>query len=151
MGRIVGWYKAEYDRADWHEVDTTKPYYLQGDRYLDAKSMPYAGVMWYALEFDLPASASGKPVQFCVPTLCPQAWLWVNGQYVGRRSYLDAYIRPAGMDLQITDALRPGKNLIVLRVNTGANRTQAPEGILGRAFLYSPHSGTDPLHSAASH
>ena len=139
MGRVTGWYLPEHDRKDWHRAETTKPYYLQGPGYLDEKSMPYAGAMWYALEFDLPATPSDKEVRFFVPVICPEAWVWVNGEYVGRRQYLEAYVRPATMDMDITPAARPGKkNLIVIRVNTGANRTQAPDGMLGRAFLYSP-------------
>lgn len=152
MGRITGYYRTDADRGGWHQVDTTRPYYLQANEYLDDKSMPYAGPMWYAFEIDIEPAEADRAVNFCVPTLCPQAWLWVNGQYVGRRGYLEAYIRPAGLDIPVTDAIRPGeKNWIVVRVNTGSNRSQSPEGLLGRAFLYSPHLGTDPLGSASGH
>ena len=152
VGRITGYYKRGVDRSSWHEVDTTRPFYLQGDAYLDDKSMPYAGPMWYAYEIDVAPAAAGARLNFCVPTICPQAWVWVNGEYVGRRKYLETYVRPAGLDVPITGAVRPGeKNLIVVRINTGPNRTQAPEGLLGRGLLYSPHPGTEPLGSAAGH
>lgn len=104
-------------------------------------------------ELHLPKQVSNAArLNFCVPTICPQAWVWVNGEYVGRRKYLETYIRPAGLDVPITGAVRPGeKNLIVVRLNTGPNRTQAPEGLLGRGLLYSPHPGTEPLGSASGH
>ena len=141
MGRTTGWYLREHDRTNWHLAETTKPYYLQGPRYLDEKSMPYAGAMWYAFEFDIPATSPDREVRFFAPVVNPEAWLWVNGEYVGRRKYLEPYVRPATMDLDITDTVQPGKrNLIVIRISTGANRTQAPDGMLGRAFLYSPIS-----------
>ena len=152
LGRIMGYYRLQQDRSGWHKVDTARPYFLQGEQYLDNKSMPYAGAMWYAFDFDLPASVRDKPVHFCVPALRPQAWVWVNGEYVGRRKYLNTYVQPSGIDIPITDAIRTGKkNLIVVRISTGANRTQAPEGLAGRAFLYSPHPGTTPLGTGSGH
>jgi hypothetical protein len=149
QGRIVRWFLPAHDRKSWQPVDTTRPYYLQVKGGLDETSMPYAGAMWYAFEMDIPRVAKDQSVRLCVPTISPQAWLWVNGEYVGRRLYQDPYIRPATLDLEISKAVKPGaKNLIVVRVSTGANRTQAPEGFLGRAFLYSPHEGTRLLQAA---
>jgi len=150
QGRILRWYLPEHDRKGWQPVDTTRPYYLQVKGAFDESSMPYAGAMWYA--FDLPSVADDQPLRFCVPTLSPQAWVWVNGEYVGRRLYKDAYIRPASLDLDISKAIKPGKqNLIIVRVSTGANRTQAPDGFISRAFLYSPNAGTKPLQTEGAH
>lgn len=149
QGRILGWFEPGHDRKAWKPIDTTRPYYLQVEGALNESSMPCAGAMWYAFEMDIPRVPADRPLQLCVATLSPQAWVWVNGEYVGRRFYQDPYIRPATLDLDIRKAVKPGaKNLIVVRVNTGINRTQAPEGFLGRAFLYSPHAGTKPLQAA---
>ncbi|MHB0935789.1 MAG: DUF4838 domain-containing protein [Armatimonadota bacterium] len=137
-GRVLRWFLPATDRKDWVQVDTTRPYYLQVPGGLDETSMPYAGAMWYAFEIDIPRAAAGKPLCFYIPTISPQAWVWVNGEYAGRRDYLEPYIRPASLDLEIAKMAKPGKNLVVIRVNTGANRTQAPEGLLGRAFVYAP-------------
>jgi hypothetical protein len=137
-GRVLRWFLPAHDRKGWRQIDTTRPYYLQVPGALDETSMPYAGAMWYAFEIDIPRAAAGKPLRFFIPTISPQAWVWVNGEYAGRREYYEPYVRPATLDLDISQAARPGKNLFVIRVNTGANRTQAPEGFLSRAFVYAP-------------
>ncbi len=148
QGRILHWYLPTHDRKSWQQIDTTRPYYLQAKGALDEFSMPYAGAMWYAFEMDIPKVTKGQPLHFCVPTISPQAWVWVNGEYVGHRLYQEPYIRPASLDMDISKAAQPDrKNLIVVRVGTGMNRTQAPEGFLSRAFLYLPNAGTKPLQS----
>jgi hypothetical protein len=131
-------------------VDTTQPYYLQVPGGFNEQSLPYAGAIWYAFECDIPRSASGQSLRFCVPTVSPEAWVWVNGEYVGRRVHKEPYIRPASLDLDIGQAAKPNaRNLIVVRVSTGGNRTQAPEGLLSRGFLYIPDAATKPLQSDA--
>lgn len=141
VGKSLRWYAPEYDRTNWRDIETTKPYYLQG--YLAPDGIPqYTGKMWYVLEVDVPAEFAGKPVRLYTPFVNCEAWAWVNGEYAGYRKYLEAYISPAPFEADITASVKPGKkNLVAFWVNTGVNRTQAPEGILGRVFLYSP---TDP-------
>lgn len=138
-GRILRWFLPGQDRKTWSQIDTTQPYYLQTPGAFDDTCMPYAGALWYACEVEIPRAANAKPLRLFIPTLSAQAWVWVNGEYVGRRAYQEPYIRPAILDMDISKAVKPGaKNLIVIRVNTGANRTQAPEGFLSRAFIYAP-------------
>jgi len=68
-----------------------------------------------------------------------EAWAWVNGQFVGHRPYREAYIRPCEMELDVTEALKPGvENVIAVRVSTSLSPAQAASGILSRLFLYSP-------------
>jgi hypothetical protein len=63
----------------------------------------------------------------------------VNGCYVGHRPYREAYIRPAQMEFDVTEAVRPGEtNLIAVRIYTSLSAAQAAEGIYSRALLYSP-------------
>jgi hypothetical protein len=63
----------------------------------------------------------------------------MNGKYLGQRKYQEAYIRPAPIAYDVTDAVVPGKtNVIAVRVGTGMNLTQAPDGFQGRLVLYSP-------------
>jgi hypothetical protein len=150
QGRIEGWYAPTHSRKNWPAVDTTQPYYLQVPGGFNEQSLPYAGAIWYAFECDIPRSASGQSLRFCVPTVSPEAWVWVNGEYVGRRVHKEPYIRPASLDLDIGQAAKPNaRNLIVVRVSTGGNRTQAPEGLLSRGFLYIPDAATKPLQSDA--
>jgi hypothetical protein len=45
------------------------------------------------------------------------------------------------MELDVTNALRPGPNAIAIRVSTSLAAAQAADGMMGRAFLYSPRPG----------
>jgi hypothetical protein len=141
LGKYEEWYAPEYDRTAWRTLDCTIPYYLQG--YLNARGIPqHRGLMWYVFEVDVPASAKGKKVKLYSPVVIAEAWLWVNGKYIGQRKYLEAYIRPAPIEFDVTDAVIPGqKNILAVRVGTGMNLTQAPDGFQGRLFLYSPKDG----------
>jgi hypothetical protein len=141
LGKYEQWYANDYDRSKWRTVDCTIPYYLQG--YLNERGIPqHRGLMWYVFDVDVPASAAGKKVKLYSPVVIAEAWLWMNGKYVGRRKYEEAYIRPAPLDFEVTDAVVAGKkNVIAVRVSTGMNLTQAPDGFEGRLFLYAPRPG----------
>jgi len=137
MGKILQWHAPAYDRSQWRTIDVTQPYYTQG--YMDERGVPYQGLMWYVFELDVPETASGGPVHVYAPIVNTEAWVWVNGQYIGHRKYLDAYWRPAPLHFDVTDSIRPGtRNIVAVRVSTGMNRTQAPDGFQGRLFLYAP-------------
>jgi hypothetical protein len=141
LGKFEKWYAADYDRGPWRTLDCTTPYYLQG--YLNERGIPqHRGLMWYVFEVEVPASAAGKKVTLYAPVVIAEAWVWMNGKYLGRRNYLEAYIRPAPVEFDVTDAVIPGKkNVIAVRVGTGMNLTQAPDGFQGRLFLYTPKPG----------
>jgi hypothetical protein len=141
LGKFEQWYAPDYDRSKWRTLDCTIPYYLQG--YLNERGIPqHRGLMWYVFETDVPASVAGKKVSLYSPVVIAEAWVWVNGKYIGRRNYQEAYIRPAPIEFDVTEALLPGKkNVVAVRVGTGMNLTQAPDGFQGRLFLYSPKLG----------
>jgi len=74
-----------------------------------------------------------------IPSLEPEAWVWMNGEYVGHREYLDAYIRPNDVTLDVTKQVKIGEtNDITVRVFTGLGAAQAPAGMQSRVVLYSP-------------
>jgi len=136
-GRFAGWYAKDFDDSRWETPLTTKPFYAQG--HMDESGFPYLGNIWYRIEVDVPADVAGKKVFLYAPIVETEAWLWVNGQYIGRRPYMEAYIRPAQLELEVTDALRPGEtNQFTLRVNTSLNPAQAASGLMSRLFLYAP-------------
>lgn len=137
IGKDLHWYRPSLDRSKWCDIDTTKPYYMQG--YLSPNGIPYEGKMWYVFELAVPAAFAGRPIRVYSPVVTSQAWVWVNGRYAGSRKYLEAYIRPAPIDMDVTGLIEPGKkNMIAVWVSTGTNRTQAADGFQGRLFLYSP-------------
>jgi hypothetical protein len=136
-GIFAGWHQPGLDDTGWKRVNTTRPFYRQG--YDDASGYPYVGHIWYRLKLDVPASAQGKKVILCMPVVVTEAWCWVNGNYAGHRSYQEAYVRPAEMELDVTQFIRPGQtNVIAIRVDTSLSAAQAAEGIQSRAFLFAP-------------
>ena len=138
-GLTSGWYQPQIAETDWARIDATRPFYAQG--YEDERGHTYLGYLWYRLGVNLPPVPQGRKVMLYVPVIETEAWCWVNGQYVGQRPYLEAYIRPAPMELDVTNALRPGPNAIAIRVSTSLAAAQAADGMMGRAFLYSPRPG----------
>jgi hypothetical protein len=91
--------------------------------------------MWYRFEVDIPAAPRGT-VKLYAPAVESEAWCWVNGRYTGHRRFRESYERPNEMDLDVTAALRPGKNIIAIRVSTGPSPAQTPGGLVSRLFLY---------------
>jgi hypothetical protein len=139
-GRFARWYDPSRDNSKWATISTTAPFYTQG--YADASGYPYLGYMWYRFKVDVPSSAKGKPVHLYIPVVETEGWAWVNGQYIGHRGYMESYIRPIEMDIDVTKALQPGKtNVIAVRVATSRNPAALPAGMQSRAFLYAPKPG----------
>ena len=134
-GRFAGWYRPDWDSAKWQTVSTTKPFYLQG--HMSADGRPYMGNLWYKFKVNVPAGAKGKRVLLYAPVVEAEAWTWVNGKYVGHRPYRETYERPNEMELDVTDALRPGQtNEIAVRISTSANRSALAGGLTSRLFLF---------------
>jgi hypothetical protein len=139
LGRFEQWYLDSCDRSGWQLADTCKPFYLQAPNGLDKRGMPYQGAMWYAFELKVPAAARGKTVKLYSPIVVDDAWVWMNGSFVGHRGHLDPYIRPAPIEYDVTNLIQPGKpNVIAVRVHTGLCPTAVADGFMGRLFLYAP-------------
>ena len=136
-GRFAGWFDPEAHDGDWETILTTKSFLRQG--YMDEVGYPHMGYIWYRLEVDVPEEFAGRKIMLYAPILETEAWGWVNGNYVGHREYREAYIRPAEMELDVTDAVAAGKtNVIAIRVGTGLNAAQAANGLMSRLFMYAP-------------
>lgn len=136
VGRLGRWFAPAFDRRDWRTIDTTQPFYIQGGM-MDEHGVPYKGAMWYVFEPDVPGSRVGKPVQLYAPIVTSEAWVWVNGRYIGHRAYRPAYERPAELSFDVTDAVKEGRNVIGVLVRADC-LTEAAEGFQGPLFLYAP-------------
>ena len=137
-GRFDGWYRTDFDDSDWESMLTTIPFYAQG-KYLDEQGFPYLGAMWYRMDVDVPAGAAGKTAKIHCMAAETEAWVWVNGKFVGHRPYIGAYIRPNKIDMDVTDALIPGqKNQVVVRLHTNIQPAEMAAGMASRLFLYAP-------------
>jgi hypothetical protein len=136
-GRFDGWFEPGFDDRGWKVIPTTVPFYVQG--YLDDQGYPYLGALWYRLEADVPAAAKGRKVFLFAPAVESEAWVWVNGKFIGHREYHEAYERPNPIDMDVTAALEPGKrNSVVVRVHTSMNAAAQAGGLTSRLFLYAP-------------
>jgi Domain of unknown function (DUF4838) len=136
-GRFAGWYEPGFIDRAWKSVLTTVPFYVQGHR--DDQGYPYMGAMWYRLDADVPMTAKGRKVMLYAPAVESEAWVWVNGQFIGHREYHEAYERPNPIDMDVTAALKPGeRNSIVVRVHTAMNPAAQAGGLTSRLFLYAP-------------
>ena len=136
-GRFSGWMASDWNDRDWETLLTTKPFYSQG--YMDEVGYPYMGYIWYRLKVDVPAEFAGRKIMLSAAIVETEAWGWVNGKYVGHRPYSEAYIRPAEINMDISDAVVPGEtNVIAIRVGTGRNAAQAAGGFMSRLFMYAP-------------
>lgn len=132
-----GWYNTGFNDAEWKSILTNRPFYNQG--YCDKQGHPYSGYIWYRLNVDVPESAKAKKIVLYAPTLEQEAWVWVNGKYVGHRPFEDTWLRPTVMELDVTDAIEPGKsNTIAIRIGTSFAPSQMPGGVVSRLFLYTP-------------
>jgi hypothetical protein len=136
-GRYLSWFAANFDDKNWDAISTTMPFYGQG--YTDPQGYPYMGALWYRLTVDVPNSAKGKRVFLYAPAVESEAWVWVNGKFIGHREYHEAYERPNPIDMEVTNALETGKkNSVVIRVQTGLNPAAMAGGMVSRLFLYAP-------------
>jgi beta-galactosidase len=95
--------------------------------------------MWYRLEVEVPTLQAGQKVRLHGLAVETEAWVWVNGEFVGNRPYQEAYLRPNSLDLDVTNTIRGGeRNAIVIRVHTNYQPAQMSGGLVSRLFLYTP-------------
>ncbi len=134
-GRYERFQDPAYDDARWKPLSTTLGWENQG--LIDAEGHAFRGLVWYRMNVDVPASAPGKSVHLCAPAVANEAWVWVNGQYAGRRPYQISWSRPQALDLEIGPLLRRGQRTqITFRVLNNIDVFGA-SGIYERMFLYS--------------
>jgi len=107
----VKWYDASYTPEGWHNFWLPCYWADQGIRGLN-------GVVWFRKEIDVPASMTGKPARLFMGRIVDADETYVNGTLVGNITYQyppRRYDVPAGL-------LKPGKNLIVIRITNTAGK-----------------------------
>jgi hypothetical protein len=138
-GRFAGWYKPNWDTSKWQNILATEPFYLQG--HMSKDGHPYLGKIWYQFKVRIPQTVSNQKVLLYAPTVESEAWVWVNGQYIGHKAYREAYERPNQFEMDVTKALKPGtENVVSIEVSTSRSQTAAAGGLVSRIFLYSPNA-----------
>jgi hypothetical protein len=148
-GRYERWQEPSTDLSSWKTALSTYGWETQGlPGMQDEKGHPYRGLAWYQFDVNVPESAKGKQVSLNGLAVVNEAWVWVNGRYVGHRPYIGVWFRPHALDMDVSKVLEPGKtNRIAIRVLCnwdvwGAN------GIYERLFLYAKNPNA-PAPAAA--
>ena len=146
VGRSQRWMEPDYHDAKWQTCRTTTGWQNQGLK--DDDGLPlmskdghaYRGYAWYRFTVNIGNGGEWRHMgaetgRLLLPAVVSQAWVWVNGQYAGRSNYMQAWFRPAELDLDITPYLKPGDNTIALRVLCNEDYFGA-NGLYERPFIY---------------
>ncbi|MBC7597727.1 MAG: DUF4838 domain-containing protein, partial [Polaromonas sp.] len=131
--------EARKDYPDAWEVLRTDIYaQAQGIRHPDGQS--FTGFYWYQTQLDLRPGETAGEVHLMFPGLFNECWLYINGELVSHRPFLDRWWNTDyrfEWDADINGKLKPGKNLITLR---GRNPHHFG-GMFRRPFLYRRNAG----------
>ncbi len=105
------WYDPTYIPKGWQRINVPGYWEDQGIKDLD-------GVVWYRKEIDVPALMTGKPGRVFLGRIVDADVLYINGKQVGTTTYMypqRRYNVPA-------DLLKPGKNILVVKVTNNAGK-----------------------------
>ncbi|RYE11497.1 MAG: sialate O-acetylesterase [Sphingobacteriaceae bacterium] len=107
LSGAIKWYDTSFIAQNWH------PFFLPG-YWADQGVKGLNGVVWFRKEIAVPASMAGKPAKLFLGRIVDADETYVNGVKVGNITYQyppRRYEVPAGL-------LKPGKNLIVVRITS---------------------------------
>jgi hypothetical protein len=106
-----------YDDAAWQRIGL--PHSFSLPYFLSPKF--YVGYGWYCKHFTVPKDWQGKRINLDFDGVFQVAEVFVNGQRVGEHQ--GGY---TGFEFDITDAVKPGDNVVAVRVNNLWNPRLAP-------------------------
>lgn len=129
----LGYYKPDLKGGNWQTIKAySKSWSDQGLRY-------YKGLAWYRQAVNLPESARGKRVFLWCEGVDEKAKVWVNGKLAGI-SHGQSFLP---FEFDVTDAVQPGKNVIVFCVANLTLDELGTGGIVAPVMLYAPAAGKD--------
>jgi beta-galactosidase len=116
LGDVAGAETAAYDDSGWRELDLPHDWAIEGpfDVKYNARcgGLPFHGTGWYRKTFDVPSDARGKVVSIAFDGAMYNAYVWVNGQFLGNRPY--GYIQ---FQVDISEHLKYDRaNVIAVRL-----------------------------------
>ncbi len=143
LGDRPGAEAVAHDVAGWSDVHLPHSFSLP---YFMAPGF-YTGHGWYRKTLDVPAEWAGKRVAIEFEAAFQEAEIYVNGALVGR--HRGGYV---GFSFDITESLRPGANVLAVRLNNLWQGDLAPRAgdhtFSGGIYRDVRLVVTDPLHVA---
>ena len=143
LGDFPGAEAAAFDDAKWNDANLPHSFsmpYFAADRF-------YVGYGWYRKHFDVPAAWSGKRINLEFDGVFQVAELFVNGKGIG--AHKGGY---TGFAFDITGAVKPGDNIVAVRVNNNWDARLAPRAgehtFSGGIYRNVRLVVTDPVHVA---
>ncbi len=105
------WYDVDYLPKGWKNIAVPGYWEDQGIKDLN-------GVVWYRKEIDVPATMVGKPGRIFLGRIVDADVLYINGKQVGTTGYMYPQRRYAIP----SDVLKPGKNILVVKVTNNSGK-----------------------------
>src|SRR5665213_1897175 len=141
LGDVTGADAAAFEDAKWDDANLPHSFsmpYFAADRF-------YVGYGWYRKHFDVPAAWTGKRINLEFDGVFQVAEIFVNGRRIGE--HRGGY---TGFTFDITDALKPGDNVVAVRVNNIWDAQLAPRAgehtFSGGIYRDARIVVTDPIH-----
>jgi hypothetical protein len=133
VGEQIGLWKPEIRGGNWQKIKTSSSSWSnQGLRY-------YKGLAWYRQTAQVPDKFAGKRIFLWCGGVDEKAKIWINGKMVGISP--GAAFSPFEVD--VTDAVKSGANVIVMAVNNDVVNELGTGGIVAPVMLYAPAAGKD--------
>jgi hypothetical protein len=117
LGDVAGAEAAALDDTGWDDANLPHSFsmpYFAADRF-------YVGYGWYRKHFDAPVTWKDKRINLEFDGVFQVAELFVNGQRIGEHK--GGY---TGFAFDVTDAVKPGDNVVAVRVNNVWDPRLAP-------------------------
>jgi sialate O-acetylesterase len=105
------WFEESYVPKGWNNINIPGYWEDQGVKDLN-------GVVWYRREIDIPATMTNVPAKLMMGRIVDADFVYINGKQMGNITYQyppRRYEIPAGI-------LKPGKNVIVIRVQNNSGK-----------------------------
>ncbi len=105
----------EFTDAGWRTLDLPHDWAIEGPFRMDLENetgkLPWVGIGWYRKTFEVPAGAAGQRVFLDFDGAMAQPKIYINGVFAGEWKYGYSSFR-----IDLTDHLKPGKNILAVRV-----------------------------------
>lgn len=133
VGEAIGLWREEVRGGNWQKLKTSSSSWSnQGLRY-------YKGLAWYRQIVDVPAEFKDQRLFLWCGGVDEKAKVWVNGKPIGISPGAAFY----PFELDATEAVRPGKNVIAICVVNDVVNELGTGGIVAPVLVYAPKAGKD--------